>query len=153
MLRRFVPLSFFSNSATPQRDGDLNALIDVLLHSYPNDILTVCRRREKFPVYPHVTRPWTWGDFLKILTDEKTDARFLAKYDVGILLHDLCVVDVDSVELATELEAAFPVLLAVPCEKTAKGFHYYFQRSQLADDRGYFDGAGQVGGRGEMAQC
>ena len=63
--------------------------------------------------------------------------------DVGILLYDLCVIDVDTVHAADALEAAFPELAHVPMEVTARGRHYLFARSPLADAHGYFAGAAQ----------
>ena len=64
--------------------------------------------------------------------------------DMGILLHKLCVVDVDSHTLAEELEQRFPALTETACEMTAKGRHYFFERSALADCHGFYDGRSHV---------
>ena len=60
------------------------------------------------------------------------------------MLHDLVVVDVDSVAQARALEARFPVLLTVPRESTRKGMHYYFRRSEACARDGHYDGPAQV---------
>ena len=44
-------------------------------------------------------------------------------YDVAILLHDICVVDLDSTDLVEEMEERFPILKSCPCEETRKGVH------------------------------
>ena len=55
------------------------------------------------------------------------------------------MVDVDSAELAAELEARFPEeLKGAAVVQTKNGRHYYFTRSALADADGYYDGAAQV---------
>ena len=57
------------------------------------------------------------------------------------MLRDVCVVDVDSLELAAHLEATFPVLADAPCAATARGKHCYFRRPPRADELRVFDGA------------
>ena len=52
--------------------------------------------------------------------------------DLGLLLYDMCVVDVDTKEKAAELEQRFPELRKAPAVSTARGMHYYFARSPLA---------------------
>lgn len=52
------------------------------------------------------------------------------------------MVDVDARGVAAALEARFPELTAAtPREDTARGRHYFFARSGLADEHGYYDGA------------
>jgi hypothetical protein len=67
-----------------------------------------------------------------------------ASADLGVLLQELCVIDVDDVALADGLEARFPELKTAAAVQTRKGRHYYFTRSALADAHGYYDGAAQV---------
>ena len=54
------------------------------------------------------------------------------------------MIDVDDAAVASKLEASFPILHDVPCQKTKRGFHYFFRRSKFADDKSLFDGASQV---------
>lgn len=61
-----------------------------------------------------------------------------------MLLKQLCVVDVDDLKIADELEKRFPYLKQVPTEQTIKGRHYWFIRSPLADAECFYDGAAQV---------
>jgi hypothetical protein len=63
--------------------------------------------------------------------------------DIGIVLQDLCVVDIDCMGIDREMNVRFPELSKTMCERTKKGHHYFFKRSKLADDGGYYDGAGQ----------
>ena len=92
---------------------------------------------EKRPMYSHASGQWSRR---KLREFEKLGK----KHDMGILLHDLCVVDVDSTEIADELEKAFPVLETTPCEQTPRGRHYWFKRSPLCDENEFTDGANQV---------
>ena len=64
-----------------------------------------------------------------------------ATVDWALVLKDICVIDVDHMDVATELEARFPILLQSPTVQTKKGSHYYFKRSQLTKT-GYFDQQG-----------
>ena len=68
----------------------------------------------------------------------------LKENDLGLLLYDLCVVDVDTKEQASALEKRFPELLKAPAVTTKRGVHYYFARSPLADKAGYYDSHGAV---------
>jgi hypothetical protein len=87
---------------------------------------------------------WTWEEYDKMIEIEKKQQyQYQQKKDWGIILKDICVVDVDSPAVAASLEARFPELLLAPCAETKHGFHYYFRRSKLADDSKYYDGAGQ----------
>jgi hypothetical protein len=88
---------------------------------------------EKRPAYKHANGEWTWEKY----KDDKTT-------EVGVLLNDLCVVDVDDHTLAAELELKFPILTTVPRESTRKGMHYFFRRSDLADKGGYYDSRSPV---------
>lgn len=84
---------------------------------------------DKRPLHRHRDGAWTWADFDSA---ERSTA-------VGVLLRTLCVIDVDDAALADDLELRFPVLLDVACARTARGRHYYFSRSALCDELGFFD--------------
>lgn len=122
-------------------DDRLNCMktIATFLHAnYPNDLLMPVKVGSKHPEYPHKGDAWSWSKYFALASKQHTMST-----DVCILLNDLCVVDVDDVEIARELEAAFPILLQSPCESTKKGFHYWFTRPISADELGYYDGAAQ----------
>lgn len=87
----------------------------------------------KSPAFAHKNGRWSWYSYLTKQTNR----------DVGVLLVDLCVVDVDCHNIAATLEAKFAILNCVPCEITEKGRHYFFARSDKADIDGYYDGARQ----------
>lgn len=117
-------------------------LYNWLRNSHAMNVLMICDKDKKYPKCCHCTG-WDWSCFENVM--ESCRRRSVVDvYDVGILLYDICVVDVDDKKKALELEARFPVLCNVPCEKTSKGFHYFFLRSELANIDGHYDGAKQV---------
>eukprot|EP00798_Chlamydomonas_sp_ICE-L_P009874 gene9874-7758_t len=63
--------------------------------------------------------------------------------DAGVLLRQLCVVDVDNENLVKHLEEIFPILNHVPTEITRAGRQYWFLRSALAEEEEYYDGPAQ----------
>ena len=81
-------------------------------------------------------RTWTWEEYDKRIEIEKQKR----EWEWGIILTDICVIDVNSPAVAALLEARFPELLLAPCAETQHGFHYYFRRSKLADDSKYCHG-------------
>ena len=110
-------------------DSMEESLASWLRKHYPLDILMPIEKGSKRPAFSHKNDSWSWY-------------RYLTKYnrgDVGILLIDLCVIDVDCHSVAKALEERFEILKMVPCEETTKGCHYYFSRSKKADVEGYYD--------------
>ena len=97
---------------------------------YPRDILMPLEKGVKRPSFPHKNESWSWYRYL---------TRKKAGGDVGILLIDLCVIDVDCHSVADALEDKFEILKAVPCEETTKGRHFYFSRSEKANVDGFYD--------------
>lgn len=107
----------------------------------PMNVLMPCKKGTKFPSFPHVQGAWDWdkcGVFLR------KNTRLFKEYDIGILLHDLCVVDIDDDDIRKEFETTYPVLKSVPMEETKNGAHYFFLRSEKCDSHGYYDGARQI---------
>jgi hypothetical protein len=117
-----------------------DGLIATLQAVAPRDVVMPVREGEKRPMFAHTCSRWSW----RKLAEYRAEAAPSAFVDACVVLHDLCVVDVDSHELARGLEERFPVLLAVPTENTERGRHYWFRRSVAADEHGYFDGRAQV---------
>ena len=116
--------------------ADVRVLRGWLSDHFPGDVLMPVRPGTKRPAFAHRDGSWDWFRF---------DAAWStgAFTDVGVLLRGLCIIDVDSHDLAEELEARFPVLNAAPAERTQRGVHYWFARPPAADAGGYYDGAGQ----------
>lgn len=98
--------------------------------NFPRDVLMPVRPGEKAPMFPHKNGVWSWDAY------DRARAR---NQDVCVLLTELCVVDVDSRELAAELEARFPALREAPMEQTSRGAHYWFSRTPEADRDGHYD--------------
>ena len=105
----------------------------------PRDILMPVEKGLKHPAMPHSGGRWSWTK----LDQWKSKSNAASTYDACILLQDLCVIDVDDEDMARELEVKFPILHDVPMEKTNRGRHYWFRRSDDADALGYYDGHGQ----------
>ena len=126
-----------SAASPPTISTPLSSLESFLREHFPRDVLIPCVKGEKRPSRKFSDNRWTWFDYDRLST------YVVEKSDWAITLHDLCVVDVDSVEQVADLEARFPVLRTVPAVQTRKGMHYYFRRSPLADESGYLDGAAQ----------
>eukprot|EP00873_Tetraselmis_striata_P043705 jgi/Tetstr1/463969/TSEL_008774.t1 len=111
----------------------LQSLRAFLKSSYPNDVLMPVRPRGKAPMFSFKVGAWGWSDWDAYCSKLANRAP-----DVCVILRDLCVIDVDSQEAALELRSAFPVLDDAPCERTTRGFHFFFERSGFADDGRFF---------------
>ena len=116
-------------------------LANWLRSRYPGDLPMPCSSSKKQPLYKHANGFWTWSKAdrqIALAISKSTPARF------GIILKQLCVVDIDGENLVREMEEKFPCLHDAPLEKTPRGAHYYFERSSLADVGGFFDGPAQL---------
>ena len=122
---------------------EVNQLQKFLCSAFSTDVLMPVIEGTKRPMFKHKENAWTWKLFDSFLKN-KEENWFHKNPNVCVILHDLCVIDVDTEEKAKELEAKFPILLTVPCEKTKRGIHYWFTRSATADVFGYYDGAAQI---------
>lgn len=111
--------------------GQIITLQTFLKKNFPCDIIMPVV--EKAPMFPHKDGAWTWKSF----EDFKGKCT-----DIGVLLHTLCVVDVDTQAAVVALVDRFPILNLVPCERTTRGYHYWFIRPD--NECMYFDGAAQV---------
>ena len=122
----------------PTTQDALELLLEQLA---PDDVLMPVAKGSKHPMYPHKGGRWTRGKFREFV---ESAARSATAYDVCVLLRGLCVIDVDTHELCVQLELRFPLLKVVASETTKRGKHYWFRRSALADQEGFFDGAAQI---------
>lgn len=135
-----------------QQGDDREMLARWLKVHAPRDVLMpTAADGEKRPKFAHAAGGWTWaryefwahGMLLKMLASRWGGGRPPSR-DIGLLLRELCVIDCDSREVTDELMAAFPAELATaPCTSTARGQHFYFARSPLADAGCFYDGASQ----------
>jgi hypothetical protein len=120
----------------------LDAFESWLKYTFPSEVLMPCTAGSKYPAFKHAGHGWTWHRASAAI--DAVGCKEVVERGVGILLQRLCVVDVDSVGIASALERAFPVLATAPAARTARGMHYFFARSMKCDDEGFFDGAAQV---------
>ena len=116
----------------------LDQLSGFLREHCPCDVLIPCEIGEKRPMFPYRDESWTWEKFTAFCESAPMQT------DWAIALRDICVIDIDCPDAARTLERLFPVLSEVPCERTARGFHYFFRRTPLADAQGFYDGAAQM---------
>ena len=105
----------------------------------PSDQLMPVEIAAKQPMFKHAApHEWYKAKLYRWRTQNPAHTNF------AIILKSMCVVDVDNAAVAAELEQRFPELLRAPCEKTAKGMHYFFTRPALADMHGYYDARSPV---------
>lgn len=116
------------------RSGQVEALELFLEHEAPRNLLMPAIG--KIPARRHKGGAWSW-------TKWRQHRRLLSRQshpDVCVLVHDLCIVDVDDPALATDIERRFGHLLQnAPAERTARGRHYWFRRSRLCDEGEHYD--------------
>lgn len=90
----------------------------------------------KNPLYKHARGKWNWA----LLDTHYKRTGFQVDKGVGLLLIDLAVLDLDTLEEVYRWETEWPVLNNVPMETTSKGKHYFFLRTPLCDELGLTDG-------------
>ena len=90
----------------------------------------------KIPLYRHAQGAWNW----ECLVNHYQQKGFKFDMGVGILLIDLAVLDLDSLEEVSRWENEWPMLNNVPMETTSKGKHYFFLRTRLCDELRLTDG-------------
>lgn len=104
---------------------DLDKLIKTLYNYYPNNLPIPCSD-VKNPLLRHMNNQYTWETFQKTI--------FKDNGNIGILLKDLVVIDIDCKEYVEYFEKMFPILADVVSEETKKGKHYFFKRTQLCNE-------------------
>ena len=105
----------------------------------PSDQLMPVEDGSKIPMFKHASpAEWTLAKLCRWRATRPSHTNF------AIILKAMCVVDVDNAAVASELESRFPELARAPCEKTAKGMHYFFTRPALADTHGFYDARAPV---------
>ena len=87
---------------------------------------------KKNPLYRHARGKWDWD----LLNMHYKQTGFEVGMGVGLLLIDLAVLDLDTLEEVYQWETEWPALNNVPMETTSKGKHYFFQRTPLCDELG-----------------
>ncbi len=115
---------------------EVSKLGTTLLKKYPNNLIIPCAGNKQ-PIHKHSTAPYTW----EIIMQENTPVHFTEKSNVGIILKDLIVIDIDCETLIPFFEERFPIMKDVVQETTTKGKHYYFKRTTLCDTEGIYDTA------------
>jgi len=124
--------------------------VDFLRQHFPRDVPMPCAKGAKTPLFPHTYNSWTWQDYESFVKRQRSRYPLMHSSfvdfstDLCVVLSDLCVVDVDGHDLVSAFEKKFASeLRSVPRVDTTRGRHYWFVRTQEADELGYFDGSAQ----------
>lgn len=127
----------------------LHQLSEFLQKEYPNVIPIPSRSQEartngkttniKAPLYAHkdLTTAQLWDKWFTVgiqaICREPTHGLAL------ILREDFIVIDIDDVEIGDQLEDLCEAFKLTPKQRTKKGVHYFFKRTQEADDAEIYD--------------
>jgi phage/plasmid-associated DNA primase len=114
-------------------------LIETLKSKYPNNLPIPCKtktatNKNVAPLFRHADGKYTW----EFIEEPKNEVFFREKTNIGILLKDLIVIDIDDKDYIPIFERKFNILTEVVSEVTNKGKHYYFKRTPLCDELGIF---------------
>lgn len=115
-----------------QYQKDIGKLFKVMQEKYPNNVIIPCSSH-KAPLYPHKDGAYTWNTIVD------KNIQFADNGQIGVILKDLIVLDIDNQIEAKTMEDKFPFLKDVVSEFTTKGKHYYFKRTTLCDKLGIYD--------------
>jgi hypothetical protein len=111
----------------------IKQLREFLIANHPTNLLMPCNQKKE-PMCAHKNDQWSWNKF-----DNFVDSVMIDKYDVAILLRTMIVLDFDDLQLAKQWEDCFSEMTNCPVQKTQKGYHYFFLRSQLCDELKVYD--------------
>jgi hypothetical protein len=114
-------------------------LIETLKSKYPNNLPIPCKTKTATnkvvaPLFKHADGRYTW----EFIQEPKNEVFFQEKTNIGILLKDIIVIDIDDKDYIPIFERKFNILTEVVSEVTNKGKHYYFKRTPLCDELGIF---------------
>jgi hypothetical protein len=107
-----------------------------LREMHPTDVLMPLAPDTKRPAHAHAHGAWSWTHYDRAAPN--------CADGLAVLVKRLCVVDVDSLDHALQMEGRHAALGRAPCSSTPRGRHYWFARSERCEVGGYFDGASQV---------
>lgn len=108
-------------------------LLHQFLKSKLADDLLMPATKDKAPMYKHADNTWSWDLFQDFVTKKQEWTEYC------ILLRSMVVLDFDDTALAYEWEEKYPVMTECPMQKTKKGVHYFFARTQLCDELKVYD--------------
>ncbi len=119
----------------------INKLTSYLITHYPDCILIPTRQNfepnvaDKRPAFTHKGKPRNdlWVEW---------DTVGSKNFDRGLMMilrKGLIVVDVDSMEDIEMIENKFPMFLDTAIQKTSKGKHYFFERTEYCDKNKIYD--------------
>ena len=119
----------------------MDKLFETMIKKYNKNVLIPCINKKKCPMYQHSNNTYDW-DFIR-----DNNVSFTKDNNLGILLEDLIVIDIDNKETIIYLKELFPDIFDnedIVQEDTSKGKHYYFKRSELCEKYKMFDKAHYV---------
>jgi len=113
----------------------MDYLRNFLLEHHPENLLMPCDSSDKRPLFPH-KQPgaWSWDMFDRAFDENK--------HQLCILLKTIVVIDFDDHLLAQEWTDKYPASFKTcPAQRTKKGVHYFFLRTELCDTLRLYDKA------------
>jgi phage/plasmid-associated DNA primase len=108
---------------------ELDKVINTIYQKYKNNYPIPCTKFRS-PIYKHKDFQYDW-DFIE---DRDNNVTFENGSNVGLIVNDLLVIDIDDKEYIDFFEEKFPYMKQVVSETTTKGKHYYFKRTKQCDD-------------------
>ena len=113
------------------------SLTRFLKHNYPECILMPGSNKGKQPKGAHksINTKTLWDNWDALSSNSLKDGLVI------IMRKDLLVIDIDDEKCAQEFEDMFPIIKSTSIQKTSKGFHYFFKRTQGCDNKRISDKA------------
>lgn len=124
--------------------NDLDKLEDFLKNHFPECPL-MPSSKDKCPMYKHAQKTSNF------LWEKWAENKHKINHGVLLLLRDdIIVIDIDDQKYVDWFEEKFPSFKSTAVQKTKKGKHYFFKRTQKCDDMSLFDGARQFEYNGDV---
>lgn len=118
---------------------ELNHPDCILIPTESNRNSSLSVEKGKNPAYSHKnkTSQVLWDLWKDALEDKRVDC--FRKGLLIILRKDLIVIDIDDHNCVLEMEEKFPIMKTTATQKTSKGMHYFFKRSEQCEKKKLFD--------------
>lgn len=112
---------------------ELANLINLFNKEYQFNYIIPCEGKN--PIIAHKDNKYTWDN----VSNKDNHIVFKNEGNIGILVKDLFVIDIDTEDTIKKWEEMFPILKEVVSVETKKGKHYYFKRTTKCDKYKLYD--------------
>ena len=127
-----------TNSLSKDDYRSLHKVYKYLVANFPECKIMPTREGGKIPARPHKNGQYMPRDFEKLNSNDFNHGAVI------ILCDHIIVVDIDEEPFVAQFEVMFPETQQTVTCQTAKGRHYYFQRTPACTEAGITDGARQL---------